>query len=264
MRVFLLGATRFSLRCLEAVREAGQEIVGCASTPEVFSISYAPGGVRNVNHVDFEAVARSHGFPAIPYRREAREEFRRAVAALQPDLLLAAGWYYLVDRRLRSVAPKGAVGLHGSLLPRYRGGAPLVWQIIRGEKTAGVTLFYLDDGVDTGDIVAAREFPIEERDTIADAMARMEAAAVELLREYLPRIAVGTAPRIPQDESRATVFPQRSPEDGEIDWSRPAEEIRNFIRAQTRPYPGAFTRIGGKKVIIWDADVLEEGEEGRR
>jgi len=263
MRVFFLGATRFSVRCLEAVERSGQELVGCAGTPEHFSISYAPGGVRNVSWVDFAALARERRVPCVPYRREDPGAFRDAVAALRPDLLLVAGWYYMVPRTLRETARLGAVGLHGSLLPRYRGGAPLVWQIIHGEKEAGISLFHLENGVDTGDVIGAQAFPIEQEDTIADAMRKMEEAGVALLERWLPRLADGTAPRVPQDAALATEFPQRSPADGEIDWSWPAGRIRDFIRAQTRPYPGAFTILQGKKVTLWDADVVELPPSGK-
>jgi methionyl-tRNA formyltransferase len=119
-------------------------------------------------------------------------------------------------------------------------------------------LFHLEDDVDSGDIVAQVSFPIEEDDTCATTYEKASQASVQLLREYLPRLADGTAPRIPQDEGLATSFPQRKPEDGLIDWTRSPEEIRNFIRAQTKPYPGAFTYIGDKKVTIWDAYVSQE------
>ena len=253
-----MGATRFSLRCLDVATESGCEIVGCAGTPEMFSISYAPSGVRNVNYVDFKALATDRNMPCIPYHREKPKEFAAGVKALEPDLILVAGWYYMVSRSLRECAPLGAVGLHGSLLPKYRGGAPLVWAMIHGETESGLSFFYLEDGVDAGDVIGRARFAIEERDTIADAMKKMEEAAEHLLRTYLPLLAQGRAPRRAQDHSQATEYPQRSPEDGEIDWSRSTLEIRNFIRAQTRPYPGAFTRIGGKKVVLWDADIFEE------
>lgn len=252
-----MGATKFSRRCLQATLDAGCNVVGCATTPEIFRISYAPGGVRNVNYFDFAAEARALGIPCVPYDRN-NTAFLSEVKKLSPDLLLVAGWYYMVGRELRATAPLGAVGLHGSLLPKYRGGAPLVWTMIHGENKGGLSLFYLDDGVDTGDIIGQESFPIEENETIAHALAKMEDAAASLLGAYLPLLATGRAPRIPQDHNQATIFPQRTPNDGEIDWNKSPTEIRAFIRAQTRPYPGAYTRIGGKKVILWDADIIPE------
>lgn len=260
MNVFFMGATKFSHRCLNAVMKSGQTVVGCATIPEMFQISYAPSGVKNVSYVDFSVVAKEIGVPSFPYERGRGRNFVQEVAQLKPDLILVAGWYYMASQDLRKVAPKGAVGLHGSLLPKYRGGAPLVWAIINGEKEGGLSLFYLSDGVDDGDLIGQERFPVAEKDTIADALVKLEDAAERLLERYLPLLAKGTVPRVPQNHAEATVFPQRSPADGEIDWSWPAKRIRDFIRAQTRPYPGAFTRIGGKKVILWDAEVLEEEE----
>jgi|SaaInlStandDraft_2_1057019.scaffolds.fasta_scaffold19509_2 methionyl-tRNA formyltransferase len=256
-----MGATKFSRRCLDAVLESGQEFCGCAATPEHFDISYAPEGVRNVNYCNFVEVAGEFGVPCIAYDRKNVNSFVDEVRELQPDLLLVAGWYYIVPKKLRDVAPQGAVGLHGSLLPQFRGGAPLVWTMIHGESHGGMTLFYLDDGVDTGDIVGQQSFPIDENETIADALVSSENAAVTLLLECLPQLADDSAPRISQSEAQASEFPQRCPADGEIDWTKPAADIGNFIRAQTRPYPGAFLRINGKKVVIWDADISELEED---
>jgi methionyl-tRNA formyltransferase len=262
MNVFFMGATKFSYRCLQATLRAGCRVVGCAGTPEVFQISYAPRGVRNVNYFDFFKAARDLGLTCIPYQRDNVADFVRQVKPLEPDLILVAGWYYMVPKSLRAVAPKGALGLHGSLLPKFRGGAPLVWTMIHGEKVGGLSLFYLEDGVDTGDVVGQEAFAIEDHETIAHALAKMEDAAEKLILTYLPLLAQDRAPRIKQDHTQATQFPQRNPADGEIDWSKSPAEIRNFIRAQAKPYPGAFTRIGDKKVVIWDADVIEEAQAG--
>ena len=255
MKIFFLGATKFSSRCMRVAIDAGCSIVGCAGSPEVFPISYAPKGVRNINYFDFQASAHDLGVPCVPYQRDAVKEFIHEVERLEPDLILVAGWYYMVPRALREVAKKGAVGLHGSLLPKYRGGAPLVWALIHGESELGLSLFYLEDGVDTGDIIGQERFRISEHETIADAMKKMEDAAERLLITYLPLLAKDKAPRLPQDHSQATQFPQRSPQDGEIDWKKTPKEIRDFIRAQTKPYPGAFSTMDGRKITIWDADV---------
>lgn len=136
-----------------------------------------------------------------------------------------------------------------------QGGAPLVWAMINGERSAGTTLFFMDGGVDSGDIIAQRRFKIFKTDTIADVYKRANENALQMLEESLPLLEQGAVRRVPQDDSKATHFPQRFPEDGLINWSKPVSDIKNFIRAQTRPYPGAFTRINGKKVVIWDADI---------
>ncbi|MDP4092262.1 MAG: methionyl-tRNA formyltransferase [Bacillota bacterium] len=258
MKIFFMGATKFGFKCMLKAINLGFEIVGCAYTPKVFNISYAPKGVNNINYFDFAEAARQFNIPCISYDKDNIEDFNSRVKSLEPDLIIVAGWYYMLPKLLREIAPKGVIGLHASLLPRYRGGAPLVWAMINGEKYTGLSMFYISQGVDTGDIIGQESFEIGESDTIADLLVKTEAAAEVLLEKYLPLMATDKAPRIKQKESDVTIYPQRSPKDGEIDWSWEPQRIRNFIRAQTHPYPGAFTVISGKKIIIWDADIIEE------
>lgn len=263
--IVFFGASALGFACCERLLELGVHVSGIFTIPRQFRISYSPGApVTNVLHQDFGVLGERYGVPVVQVEGK-MGGYTPAVEALQPDLLVVIGWYYMVPRAMRELAPRGCVGIHASLLPRYRGGAPLVWAIINGEREAGVSLFHLGDGVDDGDIVAQRAFPIGAADTIRDAVERATAASVELVEEFVPRLLDGTAPRLAQDQSLATSFPQRSPADGRIDWSWSAERIRDFIRAQTRPYPGAFTELGGKRVTLWDADVLEvdEGEPAR-
>ena len=255
MRIVFFGASALGYRCCEQLIADGHQVVGLFTIPRDFRISYSPGApVRNVLHRDFHSLGEAHGIPVISVEGR-MASFADQLAALKPDLLVVVGWYYMVPASLRALAPLGCVGIHGSLLPRYRGGAPLVWALINGERETGMTLFHFTDGVDDGDIVGQIAFPVGTRDTIADLLAKGEAASLQLIVEYIPRFANGTAPRVPQDHSQATVVPQRSPDDGEIDWNWDAAHIDRFIRAQTRPYPGAFTVINGKRVRIWSADI---------
>lgn len=262
MRTVFFGATDLGYRCCEALLADGAEIVGIFSIPPEFPISYAAHPVKNVTYRPFEPLAERFGIP-IEYVSTSRPQaYLPSLDRWRPEFGLAIGWFYMVGEEIRRRLPKGVAGVHASLLPRYRGGAPLVWAMINGETTTGVTLFYLDEGVDTGDVIAQSEITIGRDDTIRDVYDRATAASVDLVRRYVPRIAAGDAPRRPQDDRLATQFPQRNPEMGRIDWTRSPEEIRNFIRAQTRPYPGAFTVIGGRKVVIWDADVLDPEQPG--
>lgn len=163
----------------------------------------------------------------------------------------------MIPECLRMVAP--AVGLHASLLPDYSGGAPLVWAMINGERQTGITLFQMSDGVDDGPIYGQVATEISASDTIATLYARIEGLGLLLLREYLPRIAQGGAKPHVQYEENRRVFPQRCPDDGVIDWGQSATKVYDFIRAQTKPYPGAFSFIHGRKVIIWSCIKLPEG-----
>ncbi len=262
MRLVFVGSSRLGLRCLEAVQGLpGVHVVGVVTNPATFTISYRPTGVTNVLHEDFEPFARSHGIPCYRMREAMKEhELLSTVRAWEPDLFLVVGWYHMVPGELLAVAP--AVGLHASWLPDYSGGAPLVWAMLNGEQETGVTLFWMDEGVDSGPVLSQRRIPIGPEETIADLLGRVEAVSLEMVVEAMPQLVAGTAPRLPQDASRRRVMPQRGPDDGRLDWSWSAERVYNFIRAQTRPYPGAFTQLGDARLTCWAAHLTERSGEG--
>lgn len=174
-----------------------------------------------------------------------------------PDLLFMSSWRYLVARAVYQRARLGAFVFHDSLLPAYRGFSPTVWAMINGEDHTGVTLFEAAEGVDTGPIVTQRRVPIGADDTIADVLPRVTGAYLDVLTEQLPALLAGTAPRTPQNEREATYTCRRLPDDNRIDWSLPAYEIYNLIRAVTAPYPGAFTTFEGRKLTIWSAYPIQ-------
>ncbi len=262
LRVAVLSSTSFGLRCIhDGVLDTPEvELVGILTTPRVIPISYAPNGVAIKTHADFRMTAEETGCELAELTRAPRtKDYLQHLTAWHADLLLVLGWYYNVPLAVRETFSQGCLGIHASLLPRYRGGAPLVWAMINGERRTGVTLFHLIDEIDAGDVVGQRSFEIVTTDTIATVLKKSESSAVSLLAEQLPLIAQGQAVRQRQDHGLASEFPQRSPEDGLIDWSWNSEKIKNFIRAQTHPYPGAFCYMGDKKLQIWDASVAPIG-----
>jgi methionyl-tRNA formyltransferase len=257
MRIVFLGATELGFTCCKLIIEKKLADVACIFTiPREFKISYSKTLVKNATFKDFRYFNSTYGIPVIDIT-EKMGAYKDEIEKYKPDLILAIGWYYLIPKSIRDIAPKGCIGMHGSLLPKYRGGAPLVWAIINGEKETGISLFYLEDGIDAGDIIAQEKIIIEPEDTIKTLIDKMTGYSLLIIEKYLPMIADGTAPRINQDNSKATLVPQRKPDDGLIDWNWDAEKIKNFIRAQTKPYPGAFTIFNGKKITIWDADIEE-------
>jgi methionyl-tRNA formyltransferase len=260
LRIAALSSTAFGHRCLQegVLVTPGVELVGILTTPPKIDISYSEKPMSISTHTTFNDIASQANCEVVEmHGKLTAEAYLNNINHWRPDFLLALGWYYMIPRKVRDSTPLGCAGIHASLLPRYRGGAPITWVLINGETQTGISFFYMAGGVDNGNIIKQESFSIEESDTCATLYEKAMLASTKVLREYLPRIAAGTAPSIPQDETQATYFPQRKPEDGLIDWSWNAKRIKDFIRAQTRPYPGAFTYINGKKVILWDADVVE-------
>lgn len=260
MNIVFLGCTSFSETILkELIKLKNVTISAIFSIPVDFSISYSKEKVRNTNFADLSIYAHDL---KIPFYLVDSEKGRRitdyayTLKELNPDVILVMGWYYMVPKKIRELAVYGAWGIHASLLPNYAGGAPLVWAIIEGEKSTGVSLFKLSDGVDDGDIIAQAEFPIEPNDSIKEVYNKATSLSIEVLNDVFRRGIDQIEVKI-QDKSKIKVYPQRSPADGEIDWTWPVEKIRNFIRAQTKPYPGAWTKINGKRVILWDVTIIE-------
>ncbi len=233
------------------------EIVGVITAPERFSISYAPNGVVNSLHYDFAEYCRETQTPyEISDSGMRNPKLLETAKRWSPDIFVIVGWYHLIPKSWRIVAK--CYGLHASLLPDYSGGAPLVWAMINGERSTGVTMFEMDDGVDSGDIVAQRATNIQEMDDIGSLYSKIEKIGVPMLCEGVLSIASGKAIFQKQDESLRRVFPQRSPDDGLIDDKRESREIIRFIRAQTKPYPGAFVLLNGKKLIVWKAEKVPQ------
>lgn len=257
MRIVVIGASKFGLRCLEKVMTLPKcEVVGIVTNPETFSISYRPEGVKNVLYADFRPLAEKHKIPVFVMKGKMSDPLLvKTIQKWEPDFILVVGWYHMVPRSIREIAL--TAGLHASLLPDYSGGAPLVWAIINGEQETGISLFILEDGVDNGNIIGQKAEPIYLNDTIATLYGRIEKRGIELIEDHLPQVAQGKLIRIKQDETMRRIMPQRHPEDGEIDWNWSALQIYNFIRAQTRPYPGAFTFYKNEKRIVWEAKLFD-------
>lgn len=177
------------------------------------------------------------------------------VASCRPNFLFSFYYRKLLRRDFLEIPTHGALNLHGSLLPRYRGRCPVNWVIIHDEKETGVTLHYMTEKPDAGDIVAQRAVPIDDTDTALSVYGKLTEIAPVVLREVYPLLCAGKAPRIPQNHGQATYFGGRRPEDGRIDWRRSAREVFNLVRAVTRPYPGAFAVWRGKELKVWRASI---------
>jgi UDP-4-amino-4-deoxy-L-arabinose formyltransferase / UDP-glucuronic acid dehydrogenase (UDP-4-keto-hexauronic acid decarboxylating) len=186
----------------------------------------------------------------------------KRIRALSPDILFSFYYRNLVRQPILDIPPAGCLNLHGSLLPKYRGRSPINWVLVNGEKETGVTLHYMTPRPDDGDIVGQKKIDISIEDTAKTLHEKAAEAAVLLLDEVLPQLKAGRAPRSPQDQAKATYWGGRTPEDGEIDWTRSAAEVRNLVRAVTRPYPGAYSYMVDRKCLFWQVTERHEGGNG--
>jgi methionyl-tRNA formyltransferase len=252
MRIIFMGYHNIGYVCLEALialcRELGDEMVAV--------VTHEDDPKENIWFASVARLAFDHYLPVYQPANPNDPAFVAAMQVLQPDLLFSCYYRHMLQQPLLALPRLGALNLHGSLLPRYRGRCPVNWVLVNGESETGVTLHYMEAQADRGDIVAQAAIPITSEDTAATLFARMTAAAGKLFRDTYPLLRHGQAPRLPQDHSRASYFGGRRPEDGRIDWRHPATAIYNLMRAVTHPYPGAFTSFGGRKLFIWNGRPL--------
>lgn len=262
MRVVMFMASQYGLKCYKAIKEMQSiEMVGILTTPLHFILKYEKEKSKEMDNTIYQEVVAEREINHIPIYitdKINNEETIHIVQEWNPDLIVVSGWYHIIRKEIREIPSKGIIGLHASLLPRYRGGAPLVWQLINGEAESGITLFYIDEGTDTGDIIGQKKIVVEKNDDIGTLYEKVGEEGIELLKEHIPQIACNCAPKKKQiDIEKYNIYPQRKREDGRIDWTKSSNDIYNFVRAQTRPYPGAFSMYDKYQIIIWKCKVVK-------
>ena len=221
--------------------------------------TYEDDPSENVWFGSVAGLARSHGIPTFTTECINVPEWLSCIRSLEPDVIFSFYYRHMIKRPIREIPRLACVNLHGSLLPKYRGRCPVNWQLIHGETESGVTLHHIIGRADAGDIIGQERVAVGPDDTALDLYRKLLPAAEAVLTRHLDGILSGTAPRVPQDDSRATVFGGRRPEDGRIDWSRPAQEIHNLVRAVAPPWPGAFSDGPGGRVMVWRTRLLSFG-----
>jgi len=251
MRVALLCAGEIGYRCLRRVSESR-----AARLVAVFTYRVEPPQGECLEKI--LDLARSRGVDAYDVANMGQERFRHMLGRLDLDLLVAIKWRTMIPKSVVDAARGGLVVFHASLLPKYRGFAPVNWPLINGERETGVTMFYAAEEVDAGDIIEQRPRTITDEDDAGTLDAWLNETVESMLEDNLPKLANGTAPRIAQDHSQATYAVWRSPEDGHIDWTRPTREVFNLVRGLTSPYPGAFSVLDGRKLTVWSAEMERE------
>ena len=245
MRVVFMGTPEFAVPSLAVLLEEGLNVVAVVTQPD-----RPKGRKRELTPPPVKVYALEHGLTVLQPEKLRRPEAVAELKACAPDLIVTAAYGQILPRDVLELPPRGCVNVHGSLLPRYRGGAPIQRAIMNGETVTGVTLMYMAEGLDTGDMIAKVEVPIEEEDTAGTMFEKLGKAGAELLRRWLPALLDGTAPRTPQDEALATYAPNLTRDDERIDWSRTSRELYNQVRGLT-PMTGAFTLWNGQPFKVW-------------
>ncbi|HEX4044580.1 MAG TPA: methionyl-tRNA formyltransferase [Gammaproteobacteria bacterium] len=211
-------------------------------------------------HPKVTALAKEHNIPIFYTTDVKPAEYANVLQQIKPDIAFAIGWRYLINKAAYSIPTKGTFIMHDSLLPKYRGFAPMNWAIINGETKTGVTLFYIADGVDSGPIIDQLATDITLTDTAKTVDEKIIKLYEEIIVKNLPTFQAEKVKSVVQDEAEATYTCKRTPEDGEINWQLSAMQIYNLIRGLTHPFPGAYTTLRGEKVLIWEAALPDKVE----
>jgi len=245
-RILFFGYSEVGHDCLELLLSRGDNVVALITHED------KPG--EKIWFRTPAAAARAKGVPVHTPDKVGTPEWVARIGQMSPDLILSVYYRSMISTRVLALAPLGAFNMHGSLLPKYRGRAPINWAVLHGEPRIGMTLHRMVREPDAGAIVDQEGVDIGPRDTAEEAFRKALPCARRVLMRQIDALLSGTAPETPQDASQATYFGGRTPEDGRIDWTRPSRQIFNLVRAVTDPYPGAFTDAGPARLMVWWAE----------
>jgi methionyl-tRNA formyltransferase len=257
MRIIFMGTPEFAVPSLRTLIESEEEVVAVVCQPDK-----PKGRGLEVIPPPTKVLAEKHSIPVLQPQKIRTDEFFNNIKNLNPDLICVTAYGKILPKNILDLPPYGCINVHASLLPKYRGAAPINWAIMRGEKATGITTMKMDEGMDTGDMLLRREMPIDDEDTGETLSEKLSEMGGEVLIETIKLFKEGRLDPIPQDHSQATYAPMLKKEDGNIDWEKSAEEIKNLVRGAL-PWPGACTSLERKLLKIYKARVTSgEGKPG--
>jgi methionyl-tRNA formyltransferase len=255
-RVVFMGTPAFAVPSLSALAES-EDVTLVVTNPDRPS---GRGQALSLPPVKVEA--QRLGLPVFQPEKARHPDSVTRIAAERPDLIVVVAYGQILPKSILDIPARGCINVHASLLPKYRGAAPINWAVARGETATGVTIMKMDAGMDTGPMLLVREMAISDEDTAQTLFGKLSLLGAEALIEALRRLHEGTLAETPQDDALASYAPMLKKEHGKIDWSRPAAEVRNLIRGMV-PWPSAFTSHAGKALKVLSASVREKrGEPG--
>lgn len=255
MRVIFMGTPDFAVGTLEEIIAAGHEVALVVSQPDK-----AVGRSKALKYTPVKACALAHGIEVYQPERVRNEECIECLRSYEPDIIIVEAFGQLIPKAILDMPRYGCVNVHASLLPKYRGAAPIQWAVINGDPVTGVTTMRMDEGLDTGDMIMKREVALRGDETGGSLFERLSEAGAKLCVETMAAIENGTAVYTPQDHEQATHTKKIYKEMGSIDWSRDARTIECLIRGLD-PWPSAYTRLHDRTLKIWKAKVIA-GDSG--
>jgi len=257
MRILFLGTSPFALPTLRALNSAPEhEVLGVVTQPD-----RPQGRGGKVAASSVKEAAQELGLPLYQPEKVRAKEFVSLVREMAPEVLGVAAFGQIIPQRMLDIPPRGGINVHGSLLPRWRGAAPMQYALMAGDPETGVTTMQMDAGLDTGDILLQASLPLTDEDNLGTLEPKLAAAGADLLMETLARLERGDYPRIVQNENEVTLAPSLPPDIGALDWTRPAHDLHNLVRGIT-PRPGAFTFWQGKRLKVWRTALVPGANPG--
>ncbi|MGN1142400.1 MAG: methionyl-tRNA formyltransferase [Oliverpabstia sp.] len=255
MRVVFMGTPDFSVGTLRELVKAGHEVVGVVSQPDK-----PKGRGKSLMPTPVKEAALELGLPVYQPKKVREPEFIEILRKLEPEVIVVVAFGQIIPQEILDLPPYGCINVHASLLPKYRGAAPIQWAVIDGEAQSGVTIMKMDTGLDTGDMITKVVVPITEEETGGSLFDKLSEAGAKLLVDTLPSLQNGTAVYEKQPEESPTPYAAMIQKQmGNIDWNRPAVEIERLVRG-LNPWPSAYTKLKGKTLKIWRAQVIQESE----
>lgn len=254
-RVIFMGTPEFAVPCLAALYEHC-DVIGVVTQPDK-----PRGRGQKLVPSSVKAWAEAHGLPVWQPKRIKEEDFTAFLEEQKPDLMVVVAFGQILSQRILDIPPYGCINVHGSLLPRYRGAAPMQWCVIDGEKKTGITTMFMDAGLDTGDMLLKAEFPIGPDTTLEEVHDGLMALGAKVLIDTLEELSAGTLKRIPQT-GESNYAPMLTKETGHIHWQDRAQKIHNLVRGLDS-WPGAYTFLAGKKYKIWRTRCTTEKTEAQ-
>ena len=256
MRIVFMGTPDFSVPALKALVEAGHEVAAVVTQPD-----RPRGRGKELQMTPVKVQALAYGIPVYQPEKVKDPAFVEILRNLQPEVIVVIAFGQILSRDILDLPPYGCINIHASLLPKYRGAAPIQWAVIDGEKETGVTTMMMDVGLDTGDMLEKTIIPLDPKETGGSLFDKLSQAGGPLILSTLEKLKAGTAVRTPQTDEDSTYAKMLTKSLGQIDWSMEAAAIERLIRG-LNPWPSAYTFVHGKTLKIWDADVLKESSDG--